>query len=114
VAFVYKKRSPEEHRRRLRVFAFEEHIIRAYRGETGPLREYLQSDLPLSQEHREQLAELVYWRIQNKGRGKRGKGAPTFNPDRQGERLIAYEVRKLKEQRYGNRRAPRGTNEKLT
>ena len=108
----YRPSSPDWIRRSLRESAFREHIVRAYRGDTKPLREYLVSDDRITPEHREQLADLIYWRIQKKQRGKRGK-APTFNPDREGERLIVHYVRKLKRQKYGNRRLPRGGLRKL-
>jgi hypothetical protein len=91
---------------------FEHDLIAAYRGDTKPLREYLLSDDRLTPDHRAELAVLIYWRIQKKLRGKRGKSAPTFNLDynlgREAERQIADYVQKLKKQKYGNRRLPRG------
>ena len=118
--WIYPRRTEEMVRRQAREAAseaasearFEHDLIAAYRGDTKPLREYLVSDDRITPEHREQLADLIYWRIQKKQRGKRGK-APTFNPDREGERLIVHYVRKLKRQKYGNRRLPRGGLRKL-
>jgi len=96
----------------IREWTFREHIIAAWRGETGPLREYLRDlrsgKVPLTPEQVEQLEELIFWRIEKKQRGKRGKGAPTLSPDREGERRIVRIVQWEKKQRYGNRRLPRG------
>jgi hypothetical protein len=110
--FLYRPTPLDTIQRRQRESAFRDHIIRAYRRDTGPLREYLRDfrlgKVRLTPDHVELLENLIYWRIEKKQRGKRGKGAPTFNHDREGERLIAHLVRKLKKQRYGNRRLPRG------
>ncbi len=64
--FVYQRRSDEDIRRRQRIRQFDGDIVRAYRGDTEGLRDYLNSDLPLSQDQREQIAELIYRRIQRK------------------------------------------------
>jgi hypothetical protein len=109
--------SPSSSEQFLREYAFREHITRAWRGDTGPLREYLRDyqlgKVRLTPGHVELLEELIFWRIEKKQRGKRGKGAPTLNPDREGERRIANMVRERKKQRYGNRRLPRGALPKL-
>lgn len=84
-------------RQRLWANEFASLIDRAAAGETGPLREYLESDAPLSEQHRSLLAALIYRRIQRKGRGKRGDPAP--RPIREAVRRVAHEVRKLQKER---------------
>jgi len=105
----YKRRTPEQHRRLLRKIQFEGDVKRAYRGDTGPLCDYLRdSDLPLQWNFREMLAELIYRRIERKRRGRPRGSDPVFNPAREAERIIAYEVRQLKLRMFGNRRVPKG------
>jgi hypothetical protein len=115
--YVYHPTSPDTIRRIIQELSFRDHIVHAWRGKTGPLREYLRDfrlgKVRLTPERVQLLEELIYWRIEKKQRGKRGKGAPTFSPDREGERLIANIVRRRKKQRYGNRRLPRGGLRKL-
>jgi hypothetical protein len=108
--FVYQKRSREQFLRRLRIFQFDDDVLGAYRGDTGPLCDYLKnSDLPLTDEHREKLAELIYWRIQRKQRGRPRGSVPVPNPARGAELLIAHQVRQLKLRMFGGKRVPRGT-----
>jgi hypothetical protein len=107
--FVYQRRSDEQIRRRLRIYQFDGDISRAYRGDTGPLCDYLKNrDLPLEYEHREKLAELIHWRIQRKQRGRPRGSVPVPNPGREAEQLIAYDVRQLKSRLFGNKPVPRG------
>ena len=96
-------------RRRLREMQFDDDVLRAYRGDTGPLCDYLKdSDLPLQGNHREMLADLIYWRIQRKQRGRPRGSVPVPNPGREAEQLIVDEVRRLKSLIYGNKRVPKG------
>src|SRR5262249_21135281 len=105
--FVYQKGSREQFFRELQ---FDDDVLRAYRGDTGPLCDYLKnSDLPLKQEHREQLAELIYRRIEQKKRGRPRGSDPVPNREgREAEDLIVYQVRQLKLRKFGNKRVPRG------
>jgi hypothetical protein len=105
----YKKRTPEMVRRQLRKIQFDADVLRAYRGDTGPLCDYLKdSDLPLQWNHREMLAELIYRRIERKRRGRPRGSDPVLNPAREAERVIVDEVRQLKLRRFGNKRVPKG------
>lgn len=97
-------------KRRLRQYQFDDDIIDAYRGDTAALCEYLRLDLPLSEEQREKLADLIYRRIQRKRRGERGPSAPFASQAQEGERQIAYLVQKLVKQRYGGK-TPKGKRE---
>jgi len=108
--FVYQKRGREQFLRRLRIYQFDDDVLRAYRGDTGPLCDYLKnSDLPLRWDHREKLAQLIYWRIQRKQQRGRPRGSvPVPNPAREAERLIVREVRQLKLRMFGNKRVPKG------
>jgi len=107
--FVYQERRREQFLRLRRMDQFDDDIIRAYRGDTGPLCDYLKnSDLPLEYEHREKLAELIYWRIQRKQHGRPRGSVPVLNPGREAEQLIVYEVRQLKLRMFGNKRVPKG------
>ncbi|HET7020532.1 MAG TPA: hypothetical protein VFI58_07440 [Xanthobacteraceae bacterium] len=108
-AFRYQKRSREQFLRNLRTYQFDEDIVRAYRGDTGPLCDYLKNpDLPLSWDHREMLAELIHRRIGRKKRGRPRGSDPVPNPGREAEQLIVYQVRQLKSRLYGNNKVPRG------
>ncbi len=100
-------------RERVRQYKFRDHIIAAYRGEAGPLCDYLRSNIPLAAEHREQLADLIDQRIQRRQHGQRGPADPVPNPVTEAELEIASRVRQLKKQRYGDRRTPRGMLGKL-
>ena len=107
--FGYQKRSREQLLRRLRIYQFDDDVVRAYRGDTEPLCDYLKNlDLPLHEDHREKLAELIHWRNQRKQRGRPRGSAPVPNPGRQAEQLIVYQVRQLKSRLYGKGRVPRG------
>jgi hypothetical protein len=67
----------------------------------------------LSQDQREQIADLIRRRIQRKQRGRpRGSGLVP-NPAREAERLIAYGVRQLKLRKYGDKPVPRGKLDQL-
>jgi hypothetical protein len=104
--FVYQKGSREQFLRQLQ---FDDDIFRAYRGDTGPICDYLKNpSLPLTDEHREKLAELISWRIQRKQRGRPRGSVPVPNAGREAEQLIIYQVRQLKLRRFGNKRVPRG------
>jgi len=107
--FVYQKRRREQFLRLLRESKFDDDVLGAYRGDTGPLCDYLKnSDLPLDYEHREKLAELIHWRIQRKQRGRPRGSVPVPNPGREAEQLIVYGVRQLKLRMFGNKRVPKG------
>jgi hypothetical protein len=107
--FGYKKRTREQFLRVLREDQFDDDINRAYRGDTGPLCDYLKnSDLPLKDEHREKLADLIYRHIQRKQRGRPRGSSPVPNPAREAERLIVYGVRQSKLRMFGNKKVPRG------
>lgn len=80
-------------RKRLRAAGFKALVASAEAGDTEPLREYLQSSVPLSEEHRDLLAALIYRRLQRKGRGKRGDR--DLRPHEDAVRRVAFEVRKL-------------------
>ena len=55
--------SPSSSEQFLREYAFKDHIIRAWRGDTGPLREYLldfrSGKVRLTPEHVRLLEELI-------------------------------------------------------
>jgi len=107
--YVYRKRSPEEFLRARRELQFYNDVLAAYRGDTGPLCDYLNNlDLPLKSDHREKLAELIHWRIQRKQRGRPRGSVPVPNPGREAEQLIVYGVRQLKLRMFGNKRVPKG------
>src|SRR2546429_5660034 len=108
--FVYRKRSREQFLQVLRISQFDDDVRRAYRGDKGRLCDYLKNPaLPLTDEHREKLAELIYWRIRRKQRGRPRGSVPVPNPGREAEQLIVYKVRQLKLRMFGNERVPRGT-----
>jgi hypothetical protein len=108
--FVYRKRSREQFLRQRRIYRFDDDVLRAYRGDTGPVCDYLKnSDLPLTDEHREELAKLIDSRIQRKQRGRPRGSLPVPNPARDAELVIAHEVRRLKLRMFGGKRVPRGT-----
>jgi len=103
------KPNPEARLRRLRMDQFDDDITRAYRGDTGSLCDYLKdSDLPLKQQHRQQLADLIYRRIEQKKRGRPRGSDPVPNPVREAERAIVDDVRQLKLRRFGNKGVPKG------
>lgn len=107
--FGYQKRTREQFLRLLRIEQFDEDIARAYRGDTRLLCDFLKnSDLPLKDEHREKLADLIYWRIERKKRGRPRGSVPVPNPGRDAERFIVDEVRQLKSRMFGDKRVPRG------
>ena len=107
--FVYQKRSQEQLLRRRRIYQFDDDVVAAYRGDTGPLCDYLKnSDLPLQWDHREKLADLIHRRIERKQRGRPRGSVPIPNPGRDAEQIIIYEVRQLKKRMFGNKRVPRG------
>jgi hypothetical protein len=113
-SYVYDKaRREKAFRQRLRIYQFDDDIIRAYRGDTKGLCNYLRSDLPLSEEQREGIAELIYRRIECKQRGRPRGSDPVPNPARDAERQIAYQVRRLKSHRFGDKPAPKGALEAL-
>jgi len=64
-----KTHKEREEELRLR-FAFPAAMAKADRGNTEELRNYLMSKDPLTAEHREALADLIYRYIQRKGRGR--------------------------------------------
>src|SRR5262245_34587109 len=100
--------------RRQRMNKFDDDINRAYRGDTEGLRDYLISDLPLLQDQREQIADLIYRRSERKQRGRPRGSAPVPNPAREAreareaESEIVYEVRQLKLRMYGDKPVPKG------
>jgi hypothetical protein len=75
---------------------FRDAIVHAYRKNTGPLRDLLYSDMPLSSEQREMLAALIRWGIEPKQRGRPRGSVPVPNPARDNERQIVARVRELK------------------
>ena len=104
---VYRKRSRESYERLLRDAQFDDDVCRAYRGDTGRLCDYLRkSHLPLTDEHRERLADLIEWGIQRKQRGRPSVFIPI--PGREAESYIVGEVRQLKLNRFGDKRLPKG------
>jgi hypothetical protein len=102
--------------RRQRMNKFDDDINRAYRGDTEGLRDYLKSDLPLLQDQREQIADLIHRRIERKQRGRPRGPTPIPNPAREAreaESEIVYEVRQLKLHMYGDKRVPRDKLDEL-
>ena len=112
--YVYKPPPDEALPRRLRAYEFDVAIRRAYKGETRELAEYLRSDLPLTEERRESLADLIERRLQRKGRG-RPRG-PIPNPRDDAMRLWIWlarkQLNKIRE-RSPNHRLPKGTIDKV-
>jgi hypothetical protein len=107
--FVYQERSREQFERLLRYLRFDDDVRRAYRGDTGRLCDYLRnSQLRLTDEHRERLADLIEWVIQRKQRGRPRGSVPIPNPGREAESLIVYEVRQLKLNRFRGKSLPKG------
>src|SRR5262249_22148347 len=91
--------------RLLRMDQFDDDMVRAHRGDTKGLCNYLRSDLPLSEEQREGIADLIFRRIQRKQRGRPRGSAPVPNPAREAESLIVCGVRQLEQIPLGlNRR----------
>jgi hypothetical protein len=114
--FVYQRRRDEQNRQRLRILQFDKDIINAHRGDTEGLRDYLFSDLPLSQDQREQIADLIHRRIERRQRGRPRGRTPIPNPAREAreaESEIVYEVRQLKLRMYGDKPVPRGKLKQL-
>jgi hypothetical protein len=105
--FVYVAPSLETVRQRVRIGQFDEDIIRAHRGDTEGLCDYLRSNTPLDWGQREKLADLIFRRLQGKGVGRPRGSDPVPNPAQEAAKFIAYLVRKLALQRYGDR-VPRG------
>jgi len=116
--FVYKRRDPEDLRERWRRYEFDtqfhDAIIRAYRRDTQPLRDLLNSNTPLSSEHRAELAALIRWGIEPKGRKGRPSGSvPVANPAKENGRRIVDYVRWLKMRKFGHGRLPKGALDAL-
>jgi hypothetical protein len=112
--FVYKAPSQEELKQHRRIiFEFYDDVVRAHRGDTERLCEYLRSDLPLSHDKRELIAELIYRRIQRKHVGRPRGGDPVPNPAREAEKQIASHVRSQKLRRFGEKRVPRAVLDEL-
>jgi hypothetical protein len=113
---VYKRRDSEALRERWRSHQddaefddrFRDAILQAYRENTGPLRDLLYSDTPLSSEHREMLAALIRRFIEQKQWGRPRGSVPVPNPARENERRIVDQVRKLKLRKFGRKRVPKG------
>ena len=110
--WLWRQRTAEDVRRRLQHGQFRDHIIAAYDRNTKALCDYLQSDLPLCQEDRKQLADLIHWRIQRKLHDTRGP-AHLLNPVTAAEHYIAHLVRVRQKERYGNGPAPWGSLDEL-
>jgi hypothetical protein len=112
IEFVCEVRSEESFRERLRMYEFDEQfgkaILHAYRGQTGPLRDLLHSDTPLSAKHCEMLAILIKRRIEPKRRGRPRGSLPVPNLAWENERALVDRVRQSKLRMLGSTRAPRG------
>jgi hypothetical protein len=106
--FVYERRAPEALRERRLIYQFNDQfrdaILHAFRKNTGPFRDLLYSDTPLSSEHREMLAALIRWGIEPKRQGRPRGSVPVPNPARENERRVVDLVRKWK----GRERLPKG------
>src|SRR5262249_3165945 len=110
------RRSYEQILRDQRIRQFDDDIDRAYRSDTEGLRDYLFSHLPLSQDQREQIADLINWRIQRKPRGRPRGPTPIPHPAREAreaESEIVDGVRQLKLRLYGDKPVPKGKLEQL-
>jgi hypothetical protein len=107
--FVHRPLTADMLEQRFRQSHFEDDLAAAYRGDIEPLRQYL-LDVRLSPHQQQQLAEFLHRRrAQLRHDGKRD----VPNPVRDAERAITHTVRKLRKRRYGNRKLPRGTLDKL-
>jgi hypothetical protein len=106
--FANRKKSLE---RRRKENAFSEHIQLADHGKTKPLCDYLRDyTLPLRQEHREQLAELIHRYVHIKPRG-RPAGAVDRSPRAVVKGVWKARVRDLEREWHKNHlgeRLPKG------
>ena len=106
------KRTFEEIERQLAESGWHEALNDAYRYKTTKLSAYLRrSDLPLDQDKREQLADLIDRRIHRKaGSGRKPGRIPPRDPDEVSEDQIAAAARRkvqsMKQRNDG--RTPRG------
>jgi hypothetical protein len=120
VKFVYDKQIREKQlTQRLRIYQFDQDIKRAYyKKETGPLCEYLRSELPLSKEQREAIAVLIEHRLQQrKGKLGRRRGPLPFQETEAMERLIIHlaqkELDRLRAKLKPGKQLPWGTIDKV-
>ena len=79
--------------RHARMYEFEGAIQRAHKRDTGSLCNYLRSDLPLLEDHREALAGLIERLIQHKSVGH-PRGGSTYQPALEAELQIIHRCEK--------------------
>jgi hypothetical protein len=110
--FVYRPRTEEQIRRHLAIANWAHGIYQAYKNDTKALCEYLRSsDLPLDEQKRDDLADLIERRIQLKpGKGRKSGVIPSFPGTITTRDVVAAAKRRLKWIRMRNGgRAPRGS-----
>jgi hypothetical protein len=75
--------SPESIERLLAIHGWNDALYRAYKRDTVKLAAYLRSDLPLDQDKREALADLIdrFIHIRTGAKGPKGGRTPPRNPD---------------------------------
>lgn len=92
-----KARRLSAYLRKSRIDGFPNAIWDAYHGKTKDLCEFLRSDLPLSENNRDQLAQLIDRRLQSRRRGRpRGRIVP---PNQVVVEELIYRVKKKLNQR---------------
>jgi hypothetical protein len=113
--FVYRPIPPELVTRRLAIYGWPKGIYQAYKYDTKALCKYLRShDLPLNEEKRDDLADLIERRIQRKQGKGRKPGVIPRNPDLRDAMstgdVVAHAKTRLKRIRARNGgRAPKGS-----
>ena len=113
--FVYKEPTQRDRGRRLRIYQFDQDIVRAHRGDTKGLRHYLETpDLPLSRISASRLPTLSTGKLSESGAVAPVALLPVLNPAREAENLVAYLVRKKALSLYGDKPVPRGKLNQLS
>jgi hypothetical protein len=94
--------------------ASQDAIVKASRGETGQLRAYLLSDAALDTEQREELAALIYRRIEHKEKGRPAGSmlSPRAAAKATWVSLVRYHERRWREA-HPNKYLPRGMRNAL-
>jgi hypothetical protein len=71
---IDRKRTVADFQRHLAIHGWLEALPAAYKGDTQALCKYLDSDLPLDEQKRRELRDLIYWRVHRKHERGRKRG----------------------------------------
>jgi hypothetical protein len=114
--FVYRPRTGEQVRRRLAIYGWAKGLYQAYKYNTKALCNYLRSpELPLDDEKRNELADLIGHHIQPKQGKGRKRGIIPSDPDTKKTRdVVAHARVQLRWIKAGNGgKAPRGSYKQI-